>query len=86
MAAPPDRPNVNGSRDTLERCPRDTAVERVTGIEPAQSAWKAWFSERCLGWSAPSQVDAVPSACLSTTLGGRKSGSSQRSVTSPLVV
>jgi hypothetical protein len=29
------------SRDTWRTVSRDIAVERVTGIEPAQSAWKA---------------------------------------------
>jgi hypothetical protein len=40
-------------------------VERVTGIEPAWPAWKAGDSQRHRRWSAPSQVDAVPSTCLS---------------------
>ncbi|CCG02380.1 protein of unknown function [Blastococcus saxobsidens DD2] len=44
---------------------RDIAAERVTGIEPAQSAWKAWDSCRHLCWSPSSLMHAVPSACLS---------------------
>ena len=31
------------------RVSRDIDVERVTGIEPAQSAWKAWDSKRPYG-------------------------------------
>ena len=47
---------------------RDIAVERVTGIEPAQSAWKAWSSERCLSWSRARRAAFVPSGCLSIGL------------------
>jgi hypothetical protein len=43
---------------------RDIAVERVTGIEPAQSAWKAWDSWRHLRWSTRSRSDVLPFACL----------------------
>jgi hypothetical protein len=53
---------------------RDIAVERVTGIEPAQSAWKAWDSELHAGWSGLHQTDAVPSACLSAMYGGTRRG------------
>src|SRR4051812_9223690 len=53
-------------------------MERVTGIEPAQSAWKAWDSKRHFGWSAASQEDAVPFACLSARrLVGPARGSAQ---------
>lgn len=53
------------SRDTCNEVGRDIALERVTGIELALSAWKAGDSERHRRWSTPSQVGAAPSACLS---------------------
>jgi hypothetical protein len=46
----------------------DQRVERVTGIEPAQSAWKAWSSERCPCCSAACRAAFVPSGCLSIAL------------------
>ena len=54
----------------------DNAVERVKGIEPAQSALEGWGWKRHVGCSALSQANVVPSAWLSATHGGRKSGSS----------
>src|SRR5215207_10824860 len=75
MAAPQTARTQRVPRGTCEQFPRDTAVERVTGIEPAQSAWKAWDSKRHISCSTPSEADAVPSACLSATLAGRKNRS-----------
>jgi hypothetical protein len=47
------RPEGGRCRGTPASGSRDTAVERVTGIEPAQSAWKARDSKGHIGWSAP---------------------------------
>jgi hypothetical protein len=56
---PPER---NGAVGYLRMVSHDTAVERVTGIEPAQSAWKAWKFERHPGGSTQCQPDVVPCA------------------------
>jgi hypothetical protein len=59
-----NRPTMNGVAGHLGVVSRDLAVERVTGIEPAQSACKPWDSTRHVGWSAPCQADVAPSAFL----------------------
>jgi hypothetical protein len=43
---------------------RDAAVERVTGLEPAQSAPEAMTPYKVLYWSGADLPDAVPSMCL----------------------
>jgi hypothetical protein len=43
-------------------------VERVAGIEPAQSAWKALAPHASLRWSEATLPYAVPSVCLSGPL------------------
>jgi len=43
---------------------RDTAVERVTGIEPAWPAWKAGDSAWCPCWPGAQPTALVPFSCL----------------------
>jgi hypothetical protein len=67
MAAPADAERKTVSRNTppLRTVSRETAVERVMGIEPAQSAWNGGFLERCSRWPLPSRTDIVSPDCLS---------------------
>jgi hypothetical protein len=60
------RPSLKGLIGPSEEASR--TLERVTGIEPAWPAWKGAFFEESFSFSAPNQVEVVPSDCLSAAL------------------
>jgi hypothetical protein len=58
------RPNAIGGAGHLSTVSRDTAMERVTGIEPAWANLVGNSSERPFCWSSGSAQRAAPPVCL----------------------